>query len=340
MTRISIKTVAAAAGVSFQTTSKVLNGKGNVSAETRARIVRAAAELGYVPNAAARSLVTRSTRTIGVVASDLSDFVLAQFVVGAEREARRQGQCVVIGSVDPDGSDGERYLRMLIERRVDGLLLAAPELEEAPYVAPIVRDRLPVVSIHAVPGGDVSLVGSDHVRAGLLATGHLLELGRRRIATITGTTTRRVVRSRVRGYARALEGAGIALDPALVEAGDWEVESGHRATIRLLERAPDLDAIFVHNDTMAIGVLSALHARGRRVPSDCAVIACDDIPTAAYTIPPLSTLHVPFHETGATAMRLLLEIIADPPAAARRVMLPIDLVCRASCGCRGRGDAA
>jgi LacI family transcriptional regulator len=330
---VSIKTVAAQAGVSFQTASKVLNGKGNVSEQTRQRILDAASRLGYVPNAVARGLVTRSTRTVGVVASDLSDYVLAQFVVGAEREAREQGHSVVIGTVNADGSDGERYVQTLVERRVEGILLAAPELERRPRIGEILGAAIPAVSIHAVPGASVTLVGSNHVETGLLATRHLLSHGHRQIGTIAGPRHRRVVHSRLRGYEQALLDADLDVDLALVEEGDWQIDGGYEAANRLLDRAPHMTALFVQNDTMAIGVLSALHERGRRVPDDCAVVSCDDIPAARHTIPPLTTVRVPLYETGATAMRLLLERIAAPASEPRRVLLPVELVIRQSCGC-------
>lgn len=338
MASVSIKTVAARAGVSFQTASKVLNGKGSVSERTRQRIVEAASQLGYVPNAVARGLVTRSTRTVGVVASDLSDDVLAQFVVGAEREARRQGHSVIISIVGGEGGDGEQYLRTLVERRVEGILLAAPELERQAHVGEVLRPTVPVVSIHAVPGAQVTLVGSNHVETALLATRHLLEHGHRRIGTITGPRIRRVVDSRLRGYEQALHEAGISLDADLVEEGDWQVEGGYGAAARLLDRAPELTALFVQNDTMAIGVLSLLHQRGRSAPDGCALVSCDDIPAARHTIPPLSTVRIPLFETGATAMRLLLERIAEPTGAPRRVLLPVELVARESCGCVARGE--
>ena len=337
MASVSIKTVAARAGVSFQTASKVLNGKGSVSEQTRQRILEAASQLGYVPNAVARGLVTRSTRTVGVVASDLSDYVLAQFVVGAEREAREQGHSVIIGSVSDDGSDGERYVRTLIERRVEGILLAAPELERQPQIGEILGASLPVVSIHAVPGARVTLVGSNHVETGLLATRHLLEHGHTRIGIVAGPRSRRVVHSRLRGYEQAYREAGLEPDPDLIEEGDWQVEGGYEAARRLLARAPDLTALFVQNDTMAIGALSALHKGGRAAPADCAVLSCDDIPAARFTIPALSTVRIPVYETGATAMRLLLERIAAPTTEPRRVLLPVELVTRRSCGCPGAG---
>jgi LacI family transcriptional regulator len=310
----------------------VLNGKGSVSAQTRERIFDAAKTLGYVPNAQARSLVTRSTCTIGIVASDLSDAELARFVVGAEREARRQGHGVLIGSIDREGTDAERYLNMLLERRVDGILTAAPQMERDGRIGELLRGPVPVVSIHRVPGGGVSLVGSDHVETALLATRHLLGLGHRRIATVTGSADRQVTSHRLRGYTAALEEAGLKLDSALVESGHWEADGAYEATLRLLDRKPSITAVYAQNDTMALGVLSAMHERGIAVPEDCAVVGCDDIPIAAHAIPPLTTVHVPFFETGETAVRLLLDRISGEGISPRPVLLPVRLVRRVSCG--------
>ena len=324
--------MASKAGVSFQTAGKVLNGKGSVSPKTRERILDAAKTLGYVPNAPAMSLVTRSTCTIGIVASDLSDAELARFVVGAEREARRQGHGVLIGSIDRGGTDAERYLNMLLERRVDGILTAAPQMEHDARMGELLRGTVPAVSIHRVLGGGIPLVGSDHVETALLATRHLLGLGHRRIATVVGSRGRQVTSMRLEGYERALQEAHVTLDPALVESGNWMADEAYSATLRLLDRAPDFTAVYAQNDLMALGVMSALYARGLSVPEDCAVVGCDDIPMAKHAIPPLTTVHVPFYETGETAVRLLLDIIAGRTDRPRRVLLPVHLVCRGSCG--------
>jgi LacI family transcriptional regulator len=310
----------------------VLNGKGSVSAQTRERILDAAKTLGYVPNALARSLVTRSTCTIGIVASDLGDAELARFVVGAEREARRQGHGVLIGSIDRDGADAERYLRMLLERRVDGILTAAPQMERNTRIGGLLRGPVPAVSIHRVPGGGVPLVGSDHVETALLATRHLLGLGHRRVATIAGARDRQVTSMRLEGYGRALEEADVPYDPALVESGNWKADEAYTATLRLLDRAPDITAVYAQNDLMALGVMSALQGQGLSVPDDVAVVGCDDIPMAKHAIPPLTTVHVPFYETGEAAVRLLLDIIAGRTDRPKRVLLPVHLVCRGSCG--------
>ncbi|HXM58222.1 MAG TPA: LacI family DNA-binding transcriptional regulator [Candidatus Dormibacteraeota bacterium] len=329
---VSLKDVAARAGVSFQTVSKVLKGSPvHVSEATRARVLEGARELGYVPNAVARGLATQSTSAIGIVAGDLADWSLSQFVVGAEREARRRGHAVLITSARGEPDDTAACVRALVERRVHGIVAAAPQLEHDRELARLLRD-VPTVSIHHVPGGGVSLVGSDHRVSGRLAVEHLASLGHRRIATITGPPDRRVV-SRLHGYREALAAAGIAPDPVLVEAADWTPEGGYQATLRLLDRAPDLTALFAQNDLMAMGALSALQRRGRAVPGDIAVVGCDDLPMVVHTVPALTTVHLPFTETGARAVSLLLEQIRkDGGPRPERVLLPVRLVVRGSCG--------
>ena len=333
--RPSIKDIAERAGVSFQTTSKVLRGGGTVADATRQRIHAIAEELGYVTNDVARSLVTRRTRTIGVAVGDLSDHIVARFVAGAEQEARNQQQSVLIVSVDTSTDGGERSLRTLLERRVDGIVVAAPQLEVDARLGALLRGPVPVVSIHSVAGGGVRLVGSDQQETARLATAHLLSLGHRRIGMVTGDPSRRVARSRTRGYRAALQDAGLAPDDSTVAQGDWQPGGGYAATVTLLDRHPDLTALYVQNDLMAVGALHAASDLGRRVPDDLAVIGCDDIPTAAHTVPTLSTVRLPFAETGARAVQMLLED-ADRDAADRsrhKVMLPVELVCRQSCGC-------
>ena len=200
--RVSVKDVAAQVGVSFQTTSKVLNGGGTVSEVTRARILQVASDLGYVPNLQARSLVMQRTRTVGLVAGDFSDPNLSRFKLGAEQEARRQGYGVLIAGIEPQGSGTEYALPALMERRVDGILLAAPQMEEDQALEHVLDKSLPVVSLHHVPGGGVATVGSDQVLAGFLATTHLVAKGHRVIATVIGIRARRVTDDRLRGTTR------------------------------------------------------------------------------------------------------------------------------------------
>jgi LacI family transcriptional regulator len=330
---VSVKDVAARAGVSFQTASKVLNG-GNVrvSADTAARILAAAEQLGYRPNTVARSLVQRSTATVGLVAGDITDGALARFVAAAEQTARRHGHAFVVGNLGERGTDGAAVVRMLIERRVDGLIVAAPELEGDLEAAALLRRYVPAVSLHHVPGGGLPLTGSDHREGARIATRHLTGLGHTWIGTVTGPFRRHVVRSRLHGYEDALREAGIEPGENLTVESDWTPAGAAVATRLLLQREPRVTAIFVHSDTMTIGVLSALAAAGRRVPADVAVVSCDDMPFAEYLVPAVTSLRVPFEETGERAVELLLASIAGQPAPAEPVLLPTKLIVRDSCG--------
>jgi LacI family transcriptional regulator len=330
---VSVKEIAAKAGVSFQTASKVLNG-GNVrvSAETAARIIAVAEALGYRPNTVARSLVQQTTATIGLITGDLTDGALSQFAVAAEQTARRHQHAVLIGNLAEHGEDGAAVLQMLIDRRVDGVIAAAPQLEGDTTVADLLRRYVPAVSLHHVPGGGVPVVGSNHRDGARTATRYLLSLGHRRIGTITGPFRRHVVRSRLHGYEDALREAGIEPGEDLAVEADWTPGTAADAMRLLLQRDPELTAVFVHSDTMAIGVLSALSAAGRQVPADVSVASCDDMAFAGYLTPPLSSLRVPFAQTGERAVELLLASIAGQEPPAEPVLLPVELIVRESCG--------
>jgi LacI family transcriptional regulator len=329
--RVTIKEIAQEAGVSFQIVSKVLKNEGRVTNETRQRILNTADRLGYVPNRIARSLVHQRTRMLGFLASHLTDYVLTQFLVGAEQETRRQGYSFIVVALGDPADNVASDLKLLLEQQADGILLAAPQLERNPDVPRILAGRVPVVSIHRVEGDFASMVGSNQTMIGEQATRHLLDLGYRKIGMITGTMARQATHGRSRGYRQALQQFNLPYDEKLVEEGDWHAESGHKATLRLLKREPGLDAIFAQSDLMAIGALHALADLKRRVPEDCAVIGVDDIPTAVHTIPPLSTVHVPILETGQVAVRHLLETIEkDESREVKRILLPTRVVCRQS----------
>lgn len=324
----SLKDVAAHAGVSFQTVSKVLKGAPvAVSDATRARIHAAAKELGYVPNALARGLLSRSTYSIGIIADDLDDWALAQFVVGAEQEARSNGHAVMIGTAL--GNDGLAYLRQLVERRVDGILSAAPRLEKDAGIGDLLRQRIPAVGLHHFPGGGIPVVGSSHSGTGRMVANHLLDLGHEALGMVEGPPSRLVVATRARGFRSGLTDRGVELPSERVVEADWNAESGSAAAHILLDQAPEVSAIFAHNDLIALGVLSALHQRGMRVPDDCAVVGCDDMPFAAYLTPSLTTVRIPMRETGQRAMSLLLDRIRGEEVESR-VNLPIELIVRES----------
>jgi LacI family transcriptional regulator len=328
---VSVKEIAAKADVSFQTASKVLNG-GNVrvSAETAERIRAVAEKLGYRPNTIARSLVQQTTSTIGLITGDLTDGALSQFAVAAEQTARRHEHAVLIGNLAEHAQDGAAVLQMLLDRRVDGVIAAAPQLEGDTAVADLLRRYVPAVSLHHVPGGGVPVVGSNHRDGARLATRHLIGLGHTRIGTVTGPFRRHVVRSRLHGYEDALREAGIEPGEDLAVEADWTPGTAAAATRLMLQRDPEMTAIFVHSDTMAIGVLSALAAAYRQVPADVAVVSCDDMPFAEYLTPSLTSLRVPFAQTGERAVELLLASIGGQEPPTEPVLLPVELIVRDS----------
>jgi LacI family transcriptional regulator len=326
---VSLRDVAARSGVSFQTASKVLNGRsGVVAPSTRERILLAAAELGYVPNAMARGLVRQASVTVGVVADDFSDLAVSQFVLAAQRAAASRGHAALISSVHAN-IDAGLAVRKLLEYRVDGILVAAPTLEDDPGLGAALSGPLPVVSINRIHGVVVPTVGSDHTMTGTLAAEHLLGLGHRRIGTVTGPRTRQVVGSRMRGFRAALRAAGEQLPERRIAEAGWTYDGGWAATHRLLDADPTVTAVFVHNDVMAMGALKALHERGLRLPADCSVVGCDDLSFAGYLVPPLTTVRIPFQETGERAAALLVDSIGGKQIPIRD-LLPVELIVRES----------
>ncbi len=317
MNRATIRDVARKAKVSHQTVSRVINEHNSVTPETRERVARAIRELEYVPSQVARSLSSNRTHTLGMVTTDVSDHFFAEAVAGADAEARKHGFFLIIGSIEPGAEDDERtYLRLLLERRVEGLIIAVPRLRLADDdLLAGAATRLPIV----VVASDIELPGADHVdidnrHGGLEATNHLLAQGHRRIATITGPLDWPSARARLDGYRDALRGNATAEGQVVEPSLDWGLESGRRAAERLLAVTPRPTAIFAQSDLLALGAIAALRAHGLRVPDDVSIIGFDDIPVAEVFDPPLTTLRQPMREVGELAARL----VADPRTGARR----------------------
>lgn len=329
--RVSLRDVGDRAGVSFQTVSKVLRGKGSVSPATRKRVLTAAAELGYVVNSLARGLASKETRSIGFVASGLASFVLAPMLLGAERAARDEGYFVVFNFVNDDqASDGVGILRRLIEQRVDGIVSAAHTFIGDAEYGSVLRDSVPSVTTHPVAGGGVPIVGEDAEAPGFYGTDHLVQCGHRNIAMITGAGDDKTISGRLAGYASALSRANLALSLDLVEGGDWTVESGYQAMQRLLDQSHEFTAVVAQNDHMALGAMRAIQERGLRVPEKISVVGCDDVDFAQFTAPPLTTIRMSFESTGAEAVRLLLDVLGGREIVPERIVMPCSLVVRES----------
>jgi DNA-binding LacI/PurR family transcriptional regulator len=332
--KVTIRDVAAAVGVSYQTVSRVINDRPDVAEETRHRVWQVIEELGYQPSAIARGLASKRTYTLGLITADFSDYFFSQVIVGAEVEARKHDYFFMLCSTERNPDDEPEYLRLLTERQVDGILFARPSTEEDNrHIVSLLRRDVPLVTTaYHVPGEDLTVVDVDNVDGGLKATQCLIDGGHRQIGVITGPPDWKSVSDRNRGYRLALEQAGIPFDGSIVEPGDWSFESGYQAVGRLLERVPHLTALFAQNDRMAVGAMRVLREKERRIPDDVAIVGYDDIPMAAYSHPPLTTIHQPMREVGEIATRKLIELIDDPDAEREEILLKTELVRRGSCG--------
>lgn len=332
--RPTLEQVASLAGVGRGTASRVINGSAQVSARSRDAVLSAVAELGYVPNPAARSLVTRRTDTIALVISEPEDRLFGEpFFAGIVRgisaavnEASRQ--LVLALAQTPEQT--ARLDAYLTSQHVDGVLLVSLHGED-PLPLRLRSRGLPTV-LGGRPLGhlDVAYVDVDNVGGAALAVDHLVARGRHRIATISGPQDMAAGRDRLSGYEQALAAAGRPLDPALVALGDFSEDSGAAAMIQLLGSGRDLDAVFAANDSMAAGALRVLREGGRQVPGDVALVGFDDSPLARHTDPQLTTVHQPTERMGREMARLLLAQITGDGQGLEHEVLPARLVVRAS----------
>ncbi|TMD60517.1 MAG: LacI family transcriptional regulator [Chloroflexi bacterium] len=332
--RATIRDVAKHAGVSHQTVSRVINKEDTVAPETRARVHVAIRELEYVPSAIARSLSSDRTHTLGMVTTDVSDHFFAEAVVGAEAEARKHGLFLIIGTIEEGAEDDEgAYLRLMLEQRIEGLIIARPRLRAgSDAVLRRLTRRVPVVEIASdinVPG--VELVDVDNRQGGLDATNLLIERGHRLIATVTGPLEWPSAQARLEGYREALRRAKLAEPAAHVATGkDWGLASGEQAAARLVESGKHFTAVFAQSDLLALGAIAHLRQRGTRVPEDVSVIGYDDIPVAAFVDPPLTTVRQPMREVGALAVRLIVERDSRDRGPAHRHLLRAPVIVRKS----------
>ncbi len=329
----TIKDVAARAGVSRQTVSRVLNENDYVADDTRARVLAAIEELDYRRNVVARSMVVGHTCTLGCVLPNVTDYTFAMNVEGAQAEARRHGYFILAASASTE-ADVEPLLEEMLDRRVDGVLVFNPYADNRyNYFLPLIKRGIAVVYLGNTPQDEaVSWVKCDDREGGYQATDYLIKLGHSTIAMLAGPDNEECTVDRLNGYRQALTNAGVEFSSALTATGDWSATSGYQSTQRLLAAGQPFSAIFAQNDRMAVGAVRALRDAGLRVPEDVSVIGFDDIPLASYFEPPLTTLRQPMKESGRQAARMLIETIQNPDRPREGILLHAHLVERASCG--------
>ena len=324
----TIRDVAAHAAVSAATVSRVLNGRVDVAAELRDRVLAAVADLNYRPNGAARSLRTRATTVLGVIISDITNPFFTSMVRGVEDAAQRAGYSVVLANTDEDLEKERRYVEVAAAEQMAGVVLS-PTSSSHTSVGYLVERNIPVVTIdRRLRGTPVDSVTVNNFRAAFEATEHLITQGCKRIGIVAGPLTTTTGSRRLAGYKAALRAAGLAEESDLVAIGDFRIDGGRAATAELLERK--IDGLFVANNLMTIGALEMLGSRGLEPGRDLAVVGFDDINWGTALRPPLTAVSQPTYEIGRQTTELLLRRIAGDDSPVQRIVLPAKLVVRES----------
>jgi LacI family transcriptional regulator, galactose operon repressor len=328
---VTIKDVAREAKVSVATVSRVLNSSGPVKEETRRLIREVAGRMRYVPHSGARSLITSKTQTLGVLLPDLYGEFFSEVIRGMDDTAQKNGFHLLISRAYADRHGIETAIKAM-RGRVDGVVVMSPDLDSDSLLN--LPSTIPVVLLCSVSrGNEIDSLTIQNCRGAREMVTHLVSLGHGRIAIIKGSPRNYDAAERLRGYRIALRETGITPDSSLEREGDFTETGGFKATLELLQMESRPTAIFAANDSMAIGVLSALREAGVRVPEEIAVAGFDDILLARYMDPPLSSVHVPICELGERAVELLLNGISHKNGHTRkRERVSTKLVIRRSTG--------
>ena len=335
---MNLEEIARLSHKSRSTVSRVINNDPHVSEATRTQVMDVVRRLNFHPNAAARSLAAGRTRVLGLViptgvSALFTDPYFPLLVQGVATACNAHDHSVMLWLAEPE------YERRTIGKvmhggLIDGVILASV-LAGDPLLQALTKAdvRLPFVLVGRQPGNDrINYVDVDNINSAREAVTHLLRQGRRRVGTITGLLNTNVGIDRRDGYLTALRQRSLPIDPELIVESDFTEAGGYAAMQRLLGGRPD--AVFVASDMMAMGALRALREAGRRVPQDVAVVGFDDMPFAERADPPLTTMRQPVQRTGVVAAETLIDLIDNPEAQPRRILMPTELIIRDSCGSR------
>lgn len=335
--RVTIRDVAARAGVSVATVSKVLNDRYGVSAATNARVQAVIKDMGYEASLVAQSLRNHQTNVVGILVSDIEPFS-AEVLKGVAEGIRGSGFEMVVYSAGGRGVDQvgweRRYLSRLFGTLIDGAILVTPTVVDVSYAAKVVA-----VDPHAGPS-DLPTVDSDNLPGARTAVEHLLSLGHRRIAMLTGRPDLQSAELRERGYREAMAQAGVPVEPRYLQAGGYDPEMSAEAAVRLLAEPDRPTAVFAANDVSAIATVAGAARLGLRVPEHLSVVGFDDVPESALSVPPLTTIRQPIQEMGRRSVEMLIHLIQGREVLPTHVTLPTELVVRQStapvCGTASR----
>jgi len=329
--RSTIAEIAAKAGVSVPTVSRVLNNRPDVAPETRGRVERVIKESGFI-RSRVRNALKESSGIIDMLVPDLTNLYSVEIVRGVEEVMERTELRLALSLTHDSVQFEQRWLAKVIDGATDGAILVLAH-GQSNRLDMLLRNSIPfvVVDHRGELGADVPSVGATNWLGGRMATEYLLSLGHRRIAIISGDAALPCSRDRVAGYRAALEDAGILVDPALIRPGAFAQQTGYEQTCALLDLPEPPTAIFAGSDTQAMGVYAALRVRGLTVPDSMSVVGFDDVPIASIITPALTTVRQPLVEMGRVATTMLLRLIAEEPLDSKRVELTTTLIVRDSC---------
>ncbi|MFY9135520.1 MAG: LacI family DNA-binding transcriptional regulator [Bacillota bacterium] len=328
----TITDVARKAGVSTSTVSHVINETRYVSDQVKQRVHAAMKDLNYQPNVIARSLRTRETQTVGVVVSDITNPFFTNIVRAIEDEVLKQGYNIILCDTDEKPEREQVYLRLLMGRRVDGLIVA-PSSGNADLLQLAIESGYPTVLLdRSIPGLDADVVLSDNEGGAFDAVSYLVGIGHRRIGIIAGRLEVSTGTDRMAGYVRAIKAHGIPVDESLIEVAQFKREIAYEKTREMLARPEPPTALFVCNNAMTAGAMAAVKAAGKKVPKDISVVGFDDSEWAALMDPPLTVVAQPIVELGTRAAQLLMRRISGGRVKTpRAIVLKPELIVRGSC---------
>ncbi|MBK1889609.1 LacI family DNA-binding transcriptional regulator [Undibacterium sp. 14-3-2] len=322
---VTLLDVAREAGVSPSTVSRILNGTATVSAVKRKAVEDAIKKMGFEPNPLAQSLKSGRSMTVGIVVQDISSPFFSEILRGVDDGLNSTGYASVIVSGHWNASEEAARIKLLLARKVDGLILLSGRIEDK-AVLQFATQRPIVATGRSLKSSTAIGFKLDNQNGAYQAVRHLIELGHRRIAFVTGPSNNTDANERLTGYKQALESADIPFEPGLVVEGDFHEASGLMAVNRLFDTQQQFSAIFAGNDLIAYGVRLSLYRKGIRVPEDISLIGFDDLPGSLYTTPPLTTIRQPLYDMGLIATTALLGLIGGKPVDVE--LPPVELIVR------------
>ncbi len=328
---VTIKDIARRVGVNPSVVSRALNDKYGVKEATKNLIIQTAREMGYYPNTAARSLVTRRTEMIGIMMADISEPFYAQIIKGMEFVANQTGYNLMFSNSYESLENTSVLHKMIVAERVDGLVIVGSNIEEKKFALTLLERGIPFVLVERnLTDPRINCVWVDNIQGAFQATQYLIEKGHRTIAHIAGNLQNQVTLDRIEGYKRALVENDLSPKEELIVHGKYFWQDGYKAMNEILHFHPDCTAVFVANDSMAYGVLQAIAEAGLSVPKDFAVIGFDDLEFSALTNPPLTTIRQPRYEMGKRSLEILVNELNEGSNDGVKVCLQSELIIRGS----------